>query len=118
MKGLTVSIYKNDLGDCTLGGVSSKFNSLVLVDEQINAPFEVAENEVYLVIIRRQLFGETYLHLAPRVNGKDVKQSGFIGGMFGGNFAYCSDSRFSAISKRPLPIHDRFETQQFYNLND
>ena len=33
--------------------------------------------------------------------------------MFGGNFVYTSDSRFP--SDYPIPIHDRFETQEQYD---
>ena len=76
------------------------------------------ENEVYLVIIRRNLFGGEYLHVEPRINGKTLCPDGWIGGMMGGNFVYSSDSRFRQISPYPLPVHDRFETQKFYNSMD
>ena len=36
-----------------------------------------------------------------------------VGPMFGGNFVYTSDSRFP--SDYPIPIHDRFETQEQYD---
>ena len=116
MKGLPIEVYRNSNEyDCTNGGASAKSNRFILVDKAIDGPFEVEENDIYLVVVRRQLFGEEYLHLEPRINNKALTSAGHIGAMFGGNFAYTSDSRFSALSKRPLPIHDRSESQAMYN---
>jgi hypothetical protein len=41
-----------------------------------------------------------------------------IGGMDGGNYLTRSDSRFSEITGVPYPvaIHDRYETQEEYDL--
>lgn len=118
MKGIHVYILRDSLGDCTMNGVSSKVDAITLVDEKISGPCEVVEEEVYLVVVRRILFGSLYMHLEPRKNNKKMLPAGHVGGMMGGNFAYSSDSRFREISAYPLPIHDRFETQDFYNSMD
>lgn len=114
MKGLTVNIY-TDGSDCTNGGASSGVKTMILVDENINAPFVVGADEIYLVIVRRNLFRGEYVHLEPRKNNNSIRPDGYVGAMFGGNFAYSSDSRFRTISAYPLPIHDRFESQEMYN---
>lgn len=120
MKGLLVDVYRNaDRYDCTAGGVTATRSSFVLVDDEIGGPFEVEENDVYLVIVRRYIHGiGEYLHVEPRKNGKGLRPEGYVGGMMGGNFVFTSDSRFNKVSRRPLPVHDRFETQEFYNSMD
>ena len=103
--GLSVSVYRWTLGDCTAGGISSKYDSLIL-EGVPRCPFKgTEENTVRLV--KRNLFGGEYIHAEP------IKQpEGMAGPMFGGNFIYTSDSRFP--SKYPIPVHDRFETWEAY----
>lgn len=104
VQGLTIYVYRSPLGDCTNGGISSKYDRLILVGEGIEGPDRVdldnpPENAVK--IVRRKLFGnEEFLHIEPLNNeGKWF--------MYGGNIACTSDSRFP--SKYPLKIHDRCE---------
>lgn len=111
MTGLRISVYRDHTGDCTGGGASAKRGNFVLVDESINAPFEVEEGEPYLKIVKRFLAGRDYFHLEPVF--PDGKEPNEIGPMFGGNFGYCSDSRFPF--DYPLPIHDRWESQKVYD---
>lgn len=112
MKGLSVDVLNGNKGyDCTNGGASSKQDSFILVDQDINAPFEVKEDDIYLIVVRRNLSGRIYKHVEPRRNGEKIGSG--VGPMFGGNFIYTSDSRFP--NDYPLPIHDRFETQAEYN---
>lgn len=96
------------ISDCTNNGLSSRHFSFTVIDAEIDGCFEPTEDRPALRIVRRQLYGEVYLHLAPAdcVNeqGKQIKHT-----MFGGNFAYTSDSRFRRIAAYPLPIHDRVE---------
>ena len=110
MKGLNVNVYLFPLGECTGDGVTAKGGSFTLVDESINAPFEVDEGDIYLVLVRRHLFGKDYIHAEPRINGQSVREQGETGPMMGGNFIYSSDSRFRAINEYPIPVHDRFES--------
>lgn len=96
------------ISDCTRDGLSSRHISFTVLDDAVEGPFEPSENRPALRIVRRKLFGEVYMHLAPAdcVNekGEQVKHTSF-----GGNFAFTSDSRFRKVASYPLPIHDRVE---------
>ena len=113
LKGLPVQFYYCKLTrKCALNGVSVNNESIILVHESISSPSEVKENEPYLVLKKRELFGSTYLHAEPYVNGKPINQGEPGHLMFGGNFIYTSDSRFP--NKYPIPVHDRFESPEMY----
>lgn len=111
--GLTCNVFRenrhlfNQDVDCTNGGISSKCDTVTLVD--IGVPlFEPSPESPAVRIVRRNLGGEVYLHAVP------VEQpAGLVGPMFGGNFIYTSDSRFP--SSYPIALHDRWETQEQYN---
>lgn len=109
MKALPISVYKADnFGDCTNGGITSKYSRLLLICE--DGFIDVDENnppENLVKIVTRNLFGKVYKHIEPYARPTE------IGWMFGGNIAYTSDSRFG--SDYPLKVHDRQETQE---LND
>ncbi len=109
IKGLGVYVYRSGDTDSSMGGISSKYDRLILVGEGIPEIFEVKEGEPYLELERRNIGGREYLSANP----KRQEQRGKIGGMFGGNFVHTSDSRFP--SDYPIPVHDRFETQQEYD---
>lgn len=104
-KGLLVFIYRWG-HDTTGDGVTSKVDSIILVDDKIEGPFDVEDDVPYLSLVRRNLFGGEYIHAIPMLNGKPI-----TGGnqMDGGNFIYSCDSRFRAVNKYPIPVHDRFE---------
>lgn len=105
-KGLTGYVLRDAyLGDCTNGGISSRYDKLILIDRNNpdlgyvdvntnNAP----ENAVEICSIN--VLGKTYYNVKP------VKRGGKWF-MAGGNFLWSSDSRFPA--DYPLPIHDRTE---------
>lgn len=112
--GLPVSVLRNaEIGDCTANGVTKFNDSFKLVDESLQAPFNVEEDEVYLKLVYRQIFPGTpaYIHAEPYKNGQPIIPAGHTG-MFGGNFVYTSDSRFP--NKYPIPVHDRFESWETY----
>ncbi len=101
LKGLSVSVFKNPLGDCTANGLSSKHTSLILVGDGIkDVPFEVKDGEDYLVCEYRERFDD-YI-----ATPKSVKDAGSWA-MFGGNFVYTSDSRFP--TNAPIKVFDRVE---------
>lgn len=108
-KGMLVFVYRHG-SDCTAGGITSKLDQMVLVGPGIEGPFEVKDDEPYLELQRKNVNGE-YLYAVPRNVGD--KRS-LVGPMFGGNFVYSSDSRFRKVCAYPLPVHDRWETQQCY----
>lgn len=107
MKGLTVDVLRCADGyDCTLSGITSKVSRILLIDEKLSGLYEPKKDEIYLTLKRRQLVSgqPEYIHAVPTLNG--VKM---CGGMFGGNFVFCSDSRIRELNSYPIPVHDRFE---------
>lgn len=105
LKGMRVSILRNAEFDCTNGGISSTHTCLTLVGEGVPQIFEVGENEPYLELGTIIFRGETSYHAKSMNDGKENKHH-----MFGGNFCYSSDSRFSEIGfSGGLKIHDRVE---------
>lgn len=108
MKGLIVSILKNNyLGDCTANGVTSKVDSIILVGEGVEGPFEPKKDVPYLQLVKQNLWGEDYLHAIPMLNGEKINAG--KNSMMGGHFVYSSDSRFHQVNPYPIPVHDRFE---------
>lgn len=102
IKALPVDVYRNSLGDATGGGLTSKKDSLMFVFDGVESPFETKEDEDYLVLVKRTIFGKEVLSAVP----KSILDKGY-GSMFGGNFIYTSDSRFP--SDAPIKVHDRVE---------
>jgi hypothetical protein len=104
MKGLIVNIYK-DGSDCSNGGLSSKTNRCIIVNENMPKIFQVSKECPAVKIVKRDLFNGTYLTAYP------INEDGTIDRncMFGGTFVYSSDSRFREISAYPVPLHDRKE---------
>ena len=105
MKGLMVFVYVNKRhGDSSLGGISSKYDDLVLLPTESSTQngiiipkiFEAREKGIYLYY--RKQFND--LIAAP----EDYLDYWY---MFGGNFLYTSDGRFPA--NHPIKIHDRRE---------
>ena len=78
--------------------------------EKNNEPFEDA-----MRLNKRVLWGEKHYYIEPVVHPK-----GKLGPFAGGNYATTSNATWSDIlgerTSRPLPIHDRFETQEEYDL--
>ncbi len=107
VQGLTLNVYRWSLGDCTLDGISSRYNTLILVGDEIEGPVSVdLDNppENVVKIVRRKIGGQEYMHLEP-LDGSG--NGGARWYMSGGNLASTCDSRFP--SKYALDIHDRFE---------
>lgn len=114
MKALHVSVYRDATpGDCTNGGVSSRFRDLLIlcpdgfidVDED-NPPENLCK------VVHRFLFGRDVYHVEPVVRPKGA------GWMMGGNYAATSDSRFHALCGGfyvGIPIHDRQESWEEYD---
>lgn len=113
MKALPISVYRTDRSDdCTNGGITSKYDRLLLICEE--GFVEVDENEPpenLVKIVTRNFGGNEYKHIEPYASVK----SGNVGWMAGGNIAYTCDSRFSRMSQYPLSVHDRQETQEQYD---
>lgn len=110
---LSVEVYRSHFGDCTNGGISSRFNELLIAcadgphtfDSNIETPLNFCMVET--LIFR----GVKHQHIVPAMidGNKIVKRPGWW--MCGGNIANTPDSRWTAIKGHdyPLKIHDRRE---------
>lgn len=109
MKAIRVYVYRNNLfNGCSNGGISERFDDLLLITE--DGFIDIDENnlpENLVKMVERKLFGSVYKHIEPYRAAENV------GWMSGGAVAYTSDARFK--SQYPLCIHDRQETQEQYD---
>ena len=105
--GMLVSVYKADGdSDHTNGGVTSQYKEFVLLG--MAGPFIPGKDAaISLRLVKRIIGNKEYIHAEPVERPEDK-----VGPMWGGNFVYSSDSRFSEVSPYPIPVHDRFETTQ------
>lgn len=115
--GLTVHVFRSSLGDCSNNGISAGADSLLVWGATLEGyiTLDDAVKDPYISYPRAVLVPGNLPGLA-----KIVPWGAFLHKrhtMFGGNFAYTSDSRFSraieAITGAPfsgaVPIHDRIE---------
>lgn len=112
VKTLPVEVmYNNAYRKCANGGITEQCETLYLVCDK--GWFSLPESDPRLIkLVERNLFGlETYVHAEP-MNPGDT--SSLCGPMAGGNFVYSSDSRFPSLY--PVPVHDRYETWEQYEL--
>lgn len=117
MKDFGVYVYRWDLGDCSMDGITSNHERLLACwndDDIFCWPEDMGNSDV--VIKADIVCGKRTLRAF--VIDKDtgsVKK----GGMFGGNFIYCSDSRFPSLPgefSSPVSVHDRFESQEISDM--
>lgn len=114
--GLVVSVFKNPLGDCTNGGISSFDKEILLVN--VEGP---ADNK-HMGYQKAMLLpgnGPGLVKIVPAVfiNLDQVWRKDPRWWMMGGNYAATSDSRFHEAVRRitggasygAVPIHDRAE---------
>ena len=101
MKGLLVNVYRYPNADCANNGLSATKDSLILVGPEVDGPFELQPDEDYLVYSKS--------HLGARATPASLIDSKKWG-MFGGNFIYCSDDRFTQLNGgHPIRVFDRVE---------
>lgn len=107
MRALPINVYRSkEIGDCTNGGISSRYDTLLLVHERGFVPIDEQNPPENLVeLVKVESFNGEYMFIRP------VAEPSGIGWMAGGNFAYLTDSRFRDVSKYPLSIHDRQENE-------
>ena len=116
MKALPIEVYvtkRHKDCDCTNGGISSKYEQLLLVcDEGYVTIDEKNPPENLVKVVTRNFGFGTYRHIEPVAKVDEGK----VGWMDGGNLAYSCDSRFSRLAgDYPLCIHDRQDTQEVYD---
>lgn len=107
LMGDTVYFYRNASYDCTNGGVSSKYERMMLVGEGVAKKFKVDASEPFLQLIRHQVSNPMMnidsKHAIPRNYELDGKWH-----MYGGNACGGLDSS-SNIGQDFLRVHDRVE---------
>jgi hypothetical protein len=101
MNYLTVNVYRRAGPDCTNNGATSNTNTTFVVpvtDGHITS--DQVEESGFVILTPGELGGQT--NLSPM---------GLVGHqMFGGNFVYSCDSRFSrTYGHSPVAVHDRVE---------
>lgn len=115
VKALPIDVYRDARRkgyDCTNGGITSRYDTLLLICEEGYETVDLDNPPENLVkIVTRHLFGKEYKHIEPYAK----VDSGCVGWMSGGNIASSCDSRFSRMSRYPLSVHDRQETQEQYD---
>ena len=121
MKALPVNVYRTaKYGDCTNGGISSKFDTLLVACDEgfIDIdPNNVPEN--FAMVELRHVMGK----IIPTIYPADITPTGNVipregkWWMMGGNYGATSDSRFSRMigdMYGAVAIHDRYETPEEY----
>jgi hypothetical protein len=103
-KFLPVFVFSNDLGDSTNGGVTFTSRSkLVVPCERGHITEADVEERGYVVL---ELTPSTLFVAPPHFEPEGEARWC----MFGGNFVYTSDSRFSEeYGYSPIKVHDRIE---------
>ena len=107
MKALPIDVYRRKGVDCTNDGISSKYDTLLLACDEGFLDVDESDPPENLVKINKRFLGGAYVYRVVPYN----KPTG-AGWMFGGNFAYTSDSRFHRMLGDvygAIAIHDRQE---------
>ena len=116
-KGFRVYVYRDAgrIGDCTNGGASGRCDRLTVLHPDLPGIFE-ASDEAPAFELRKGNGGRRWI-LVPA--GLPDQDAGAVHGMFGGNYAASSDSRWSRLIGDPgvVPIHDRSESWANYHRN-
>ena len=112
--GLTVRIYRDGGDDATNGGISSKVEKLTLIN--VEGPFDPSFDAPAAMLKVKTIGSRKHPYIEPVTVTKSGDLLEIKGGMFGGNYAGTSDSRFGeAVAKMighkygPVGIHDRVE---------
>ena len=111
MRALSVNVYKSHLGDCSNGGISSRYDDILVICPEGNITVDEANPPENLCkVVTRDLGFGIYKHIEP------VAKADGVGWMASGAIAYSSDSRFRRMSEYPLVMHDRTESQELYDM--
>ena len=110
-RALSVEIFKSKFGDCSNGGISSRYNGILVLHPRGNVEVDMDNPPENLCeIVRRELFGRECDFVRP------VSGSYGTGFMAGGCIVDTSDSRWSDLTNHPLKLHDRCETWEQYDM--
>jgi len=112
MTGMNFSVYRNGRGDTTNGGVSSYHESLNVCAEGIAEIFDATYDTPAVALVIRNVCNTAFPIIVPI---DSTEAGGTERYMFGGNFAWTSDSRVSewleerGFTNAPIKIFDRQE---------
>ena len=107
---LPVHIYKHKGQDYSNGGISSRFDDILVLNPDGFITVDLEDPPENLCIyVKRTLFGEEHDYIEPYT----PVSKGCVGYMDGGTVCDSCDSRFQG--KHPVPLHDRQETQKQYD---
>ncbi len=109
-----VNVFRSRLGDSSNGGLSSRYDEMLLVAEGEQPP--LGNTLPVLWVVRRWAgTANEYVHAEPEHRPGEKR----VGWMAGGTHVYSSDSRYRQVTgvSYPIQLHDRSETQQQYNEN-
>jgi len=104
MKAIDVSVYSNEQFRCSNGGISEKYDELLLLHERGNLDIE-GDEENLCKVVHRVINGLDIYHIQPVA----IPEKWY---MFGGSFAYSCDARFAELvggQYGAIAIHDRVE---------
>lgn len=113
--GMIVEVFRPASDrDCTLDGISSRFNSLLLVN--VEGPFVRCVWSAPAMLVAGNLKGTA--KIVPAVKDAAGNWVPRTGTMMGGNFASTSDSRFTRAVESlvgnafygAVAVHDRIES--------
>jgi len=124
-KGLHINVYTDELyrgtrlrtgsNDGSVIHTFGHYNTITLVGKGVPEIFLADEKYPACELITRMIGGKRILTIQPI---KDLWPKGYVGPMSGGAFVSTTDSRFSEYTGiyAAISLHDRFETQEMYNL--
>lgn len=104
LRGLPAYIYRTDRVDCSAGGISSRYDRVIVVGPNVPPVFAVTDDSPAVEVGTVTFLGRTSYHLRPA--GESGKRY-----MFGGTFIHSTDSRFRALFPfgGAVAFHDRHE---------
>lgn len=125
--GLTADIYKSGGRSWSNGGISDHADEVTIVNA--NGPFDPDEKRPAVAIVHGNLAGTVKaIPVVPLESGgfRELRtdETKGIGPMMGGCYIATSDGRFSDLVESLLghrfygaiPLHDRYETKEEYDL--
>lgn len=104
---LIASVYRRAGADTTADGISSRADKVIVDD--VAPERQIEDPSIPRVRVVKRYIGLRPAYFAEPVDTRPESEGYYV---FGGNFIYTSDSRFSDYLDRmygALPLHDRFE---------
>lgn len=106
---LPVDVFRTHYGDCTNGGISARFNTLLVYCPDGHVTFDSDKETPLNFVAVREIYGVQHIVPARIECNRVSARPGWW--MNGGNIANDCDSRFAELKGHyyPLCIHDRQE---------